>query len=569
MAQALGALAFTMAIAPAGADDRAARTIGSLARWSIGVAIASWLAWLVLQASAMAGVSIAAALAPATLARVAAQTAFGRAWLVRLGLLAVVALLLARRRPRRGALATDGVAATLVAAIATATLAETGHAAAAIGVDRPIRIGADAMHALAAGTWLGALWPLAIALRSTSDPHRMHAIARRFSIVGIACVVTLIVTGIVNGVYLVGSWPALFGTRYGELLVAKLALFAAMLALAASNRLRATPGLARADSNTAAAHIVRNARAEAALGAAILAIVAALGVTVPAAHDEVRWPFGFRIAFDAGRASIVSAFPTTYARPPVRYDVSSVARGAAVYAAHCASCHESDGRGERFAAGTTAPAPLAAAHVRSHRDGDLYWWITHGIAGTRMPAFEATLDERARWDVVHFVVTLAAAAVLDTTNAAAHRIAAPQFTYQIDRRPQQAIGTRNASATLLVLYTLPQSRERLLALASDLPQFARARMRVAAVPMHETDTHADADPRIATIAATTSKDTVPVYRLFAAHAPHAEFLIGSDGRLRARWDAIELPAPAAIVRDFGSAPAATADAGAAEHDHAR
>jgi copper resistance protein D len=43
--------------------------------------------------------------------------------------------------------------------------------------------------------------------------------------------------------YLVGSIPALVGTDYGRLLAAKVALFFAMVAVAAINRFRLTPGL--------------------------------------------------------------------------------------------------------------------------------------------------------------------------------------------------------------------------------------------------------------------------------------------------------------------------------------
>src|SRR5262249_17060643 len=90
-------------------------------------------------------------------------------------------------------------------------------------------------------------------------------------------------TGTVNAWYLVGSVRALFDTAYGQLLVVKLVLFAAMLALAATNRLVWTPGIERGDRR-AGRMLVRSAIGESLLGVAIVAIVAALGASVPAAH---------------------------------------------------------------------------------------------------------------------------------------------------------------------------------------------------------------------------------------------------------------------------------------------
>jgi putative copper resistance protein D len=99
----------------------------------------------------------------------------------------------------------------------------------------------------------------------------------------------LVVTGLVNAWYLVGSVPALLGTDYGRLLLWKLLLFALMVTLAAINRLRLTPQLATAtsigtSSRDALARLRRNTLLEMAGGVAIVGIVATLGLTTPAAH---------------------------------------------------------------------------------------------------------------------------------------------------------------------------------------------------------------------------------------------------------------------------------------------
>jgi putative copper resistance protein D len=61
---------------------------------------------------------------------------------------------------------------------------------------------------------------------------------------GIAVVVVVLATGIINAWILVGSWHALIVTGYGRLLMLKVVLFAAMLLIAAANRFWLTPRLA-------------------------------------------------------------------------------------------------------------------------------------------------------------------------------------------------------------------------------------------------------------------------------------------------------------------------------------
>src|SRR5262249_14335534 len=162
----------------------------------------------------------------------------------------------------------------------------------------------------------GALLPLAYLLASAPLDLAERA-TRRFSLMGIACVGALVLTGFASAWYTVGSVPGLFGTRYGQLLLAKLALFAAMLALACANRLRWTPRLRASAGRPALAigRLRRNAIAEASLGVAVLGVVGVLGVTVPAVHSQTVWPFPYTIA----RWNIVPAHPTTYFRSPVDY----------------------------------------------------------------------------------------------------------------------------------------------------------------------------------------------------------------------------------------------------------
>ena len=145
------------------------------------------------------------------------------------------------------------------------------------------------LHLVAASAWVGALVPLAIVISSAlvhSDPAA-SAVARetvlRFSMLGAVSVGTLVATGVVNSFVIVGSLHALIATGYGRLLLLKLALFFAMRALAAVNRLRLTP-IIRKEPYAAPAAFERlrtNAFVEAAIGLVIVAVVGLLGTTSP------------------------------------------------------------------------------------------------------------------------------------------------------------------------------------------------------------------------------------------------------------------------------------------------
>ena len=105
---------------------------------------------------------------------------------------------------------------------------------------------------------------------------------------------------------MIGDIPPLLGTDYGRLLLIKLALLLPLLALAATNLLFIRPRmLALSSFNDSFSHLVerlrRNALLEAGIGAAILAVVAALGVTAPARHVQPDWPFSFRYSWEINK----------------------------------------------------------------------------------------------------------------------------------------------------------------------------------------------------------------------------------------------------------------------------
>ncbi|MFH8664964.1 MULTISPECIES: copper resistance CopC/CopD family protein [Streptomyces] len=116
----------------------------------------------------------------------------------------------------------------VVAAGIAATWAMSEHAS--TGIQASIAMPVDVAHLLAVAAWLGGLASLLVALYRTPDIG--SASVRRFSAVAFGSVVVLAATGIYQSWRQVGSWSALTGTRYGQLLILKVALIAVLLAVA-------------------------------------------------------------------------------------------------------------------------------------------------------------------------------------------------------------------------------------------------------------------------------------------------------------------------------------------------
>lgn len=244
------------------------------------------VAALLVTTAAMAGIPVNE-LDWTTLRSVMVDTALGTAFLVRIAALCGVAAVAGFIKPRP---AGDWIIAGLSAA-ALASLAWAGHAAMSEGMEGTIHLVADIVHLLAAGAWIGALAMLMRALLAPINDRTAMAAAERaltgFARAGSIIVALMLVTGLINSWIIVGpeNLALLPAVLYGQLLIAKLMLFAAMLALAAANRWRLTPRLqsALADGDTArAARALRmSITAEASAAVVILALVAWLGTLAP------------------------------------------------------------------------------------------------------------------------------------------------------------------------------------------------------------------------------------------------------------------------------------------------
>ncbi|MET4800578.1 CopD family protein [Bradyrhizobium sp. LB11.1] len=172
------------------------------------------------------------------------------------------------------------------------SLAMTGHAATASPeiLTRP----AIFLHGLAVAFWTGALAPLA-ALVSKSTPAVLPLL-NRFSRIAMPVVAALALTGLALAIIQLEKPQALVETSYGVILSVKLALVVCLLALAALNRTRLTPALAK--DHGAASALKRSILLECVAALGIFAVVAGWRFTPPPRTIVPETPLAIHIHTD-------------------------------------------------------------------------------------------------------------------------------------------------------------------------------------------------------------------------------------------------------------------------------
>jgi putative copper export protein len=217
-----------------------------------------------------------AGIADASLHRLVLSSSTGAALAVRAAGLAGVAIGL-----RREGLAatTTGVAGSLAA---LSSFALTGHTA--LAAQRLWLAPLLLMHLILVAFWFGSLWPLR-QLCALEPREPAARVIEAFSSGALGLVPLIPLAGAAMAALLLPDFAALLAP-YGLLLGAKLLLFAALMVLAALNKLRLAPALARGEPG-ALPRFRRSVAAEYILICAVLAVTAVLtGFFSPAGTER-------------------------------------------------------------------------------------------------------------------------------------------------------------------------------------------------------------------------------------------------------------------------------------------
>ena len=162
---------------------------------------------------------------------------------------------------------------SLAAALAMiGSFALEGHTAAHED-SRPLAAALLLAHLTSAHWWLGALYPLrAATLRG--DPTHVARLVERFGRIAIAIVIVLALAGTVL-MALLSGWEFDIGRSHHVMFVAKIAVFSAILAIAAANKLRWTPLLSK-EPDRGSSGLRKSLNIELSLCAAILLVTAVM-----------------------------------------------------------------------------------------------------------------------------------------------------------------------------------------------------------------------------------------------------------------------------------------------------
>lgn len=500
----LGTAAFRALILPAAASVPAPfRTRLDRVAWiSLILAIVAGLFWLTIEAGSMADAATPLAALQA-LPLVASATRFGQVMAARLCLLLLAGLVLGWSNDRP--LAQWAVLALTVVAAALQGL--MAHAGAAEG-DNTLLV-SEALHLPAAGIWFGALLPLWLSF-PWLPPKDGAAVCERFTPIGLACVLVIAATGVIQALNLVGSLPGLLGTDYGRIVLLKIGLFTSALMLALLNRLWLTDRLALQGR---ARGLRLSVAIEACLGCAIVLAAGWLASGVPALHEQPVWPLSWQFSLetvnedDEFRAEVIAslllmggallvfagslfmhgriwrharwvaaalvvaaviwrgpslslltteAYPTSFQTSPTGFSAASILVGQQLYPGNCAACHGAEGHGDGPAAAALRikPANLTAAHVLGHSDGEMIWWLGHGIddpdGGVAMPGFASHLPEAALWSLIDYVRAHNAGASIARGAMPAMPVHAPDFPLACHGIPASGLADLRGHALLIL-----------------------------------------------------------------------------------------------------------------------
>lgn len=413
------------------------------------------------------------------------------------------------------------------------------------------------VHLILASVWFGALpGVLAVLFAASGNSSTLAANSsdirsvKRFSVIALPVMVVIVATGLLVADRMVSTnYAALFATKYGLLLNAKVTLLVVVLAIAARAHFVWLPSLDQGSiSAQAGTYGLRKwLRVELAVASLLVFVATLLANTIPAKHDVIDyWPYPFRFSIDAtwsdwlvqtlvlagvmflvmaagmmvvgrvkqwGRGARIivpsvlivcalplilyplgiQSYPETYRKTPVPFDAISIANGAGLFAANCVPCHGPQAKGNGILAKTLPKQPvdlLTEPHTAMHTAGDFFHWLTYGRFNGIMPAFGGTLAEEERWDVLNFLHANARGYQARIINP---RIlpeqpfmASPNFSYSAhDGSSGTLKDFRRQQMVLLVLFSWPDSRARIDQLRAAYAAIKGSETVILAVPMND------------------------------------------------------------------------------------
>lgn len=438
----------------------------------------------------------------------------------------------------------------------------------------------------------------------------------KFSAIALPVMLLLAVTGLIVTDRLVETfYHTLVASPYGWLLNAKLGILAIILLIAFQARNKWLPMLSRGNtqqSNESVAHLKKWIGIEFILALLLVLLATILANTLPAKHTMIEeWPYPFRFSISAtwdepnvqemvwsgmalflaalgtvwlgtrnnwsrakrilvpgllgvSSAAIalpplaIEAYPETYLKPTVPFDAISISNGAQLFASQCISCHGPQGKGTQPVADPEARDPtdlLTQQHTAKYTVGNVFHQLTHGIPGTAMPGFSATLSEDDRWDLINFLHALSrgfdARLLGSMIVPEMPAVASPVFNYSAsDGSMGNLKDFRLQKNVLLVLFSWPQSKERFFQLAAAYDRIRALNTEILAVPIHalneqELQQVAGIVPfPVITEGWPEIKDSYWLYRRVRTvpdlsgkgmFPGHMEFITDRFGYLRARW----------------------------------
>ncbi|MBH0209931.1 MAG: c-type cytochrome, partial [Nitrospira sp.] len=411
-----------------------------------------------------------------------------------------------------------------------------------------------------------------------------------------------------------GNYAALFATTYGGLLNTKLTLLAIILSIAGRAHFVWLPAFERTESlaSSISSQLRKKLTVEFSLAVLLVVVATLLANAVPAKHETIdHWPYPFRFSIDAtwgdwlvqtlvgigvalliltgamivlgrtrpwgvlrrfvipallgvlGIASTfypiaVQSYPETYRKTPVPFDAISIANGADLFAANCIPCHGPQAKGNGVLAKTLPKQPvdlLTEPHTAMHTAGDFFHWLTYGRFNGVMPAFGEKFSEEERWDLLNFLHANARGYLARIINSRIlpeqPYMVSPNFSYSTQDGSSGTLKDfRGKQSVLLVLFSWPESKERLGQLRTAFLTISGTNTAIVAVPINDLSPH-DLEGLSAylplPIVTQGANEITRSYGLFrrtitkpdlfgeGTLPKHMEFLFDRYGFLRARW----------------------------------